>query len=94
MKKPLLVIAMVSSLLVIPFGLVSIAAETAVEINDFGEDEMRTYEGTIAWISSKAEFTPKTIATRDERANMVYAIKINIKNDGFLKIGMYGNVNF
>lgn len=61
---------------------------------DFGEDEMRTYEGTIAWISSKAEFTPKTIATRDERANMVYAIKINIKNDGFLKIGMYGNVNF
>lgn len=60
---------------------------------DFGE-KTREYKGTIAWISSKAEFTPKTIATRDERANMVYAIKVNVKNDGFLKIGMYGNVTF
>ncbi|NIJ52403.1 HlyD family secretion protein [Dyadobacter arcticus] len=48
--------------------------------------------GTIDWISNKAEFTPKTIQTKDERANLVYAVKINVKNDGFLKIGMYGEV--
>ncbi len=59
---------------------------------DSGEDNQKEYEGTISWISSKSEFTPKTIATRDERANMVYAVKISVKNDGFLKIGMYGNV--
>jgi HlyD family secretion protein len=62
--------------------------------SDFGADKSREYTGTVAWVSSKAEFTPKTIETRDERANLVYAVKINIKNDGFLKIGMYGNVKF
>ncbi len=61
---------------------------------DAGDDKQKEYDGTISWISNKSEFTPKTIATRDERANMVYAIKIQVKNDGFLKIGMYGNVNF
>jgi len=61
---------------------------------DSGEDKSREYTGTISWISSNAEFTPKTIQTRDERANLVYAIKINMKNDGYLKIGMYGNVKF
>jgi len=61
---------------------------------DSGEDNQKEYEGTISWISSKSEFTPKTIATRDERANMVYAVKISVKNDGFLKIGMYGNIQF
>lgn len=60
---------------------------------DFGQ-EMKQYDGTISWISSKSEFTPKTIETRDERANLVYAVKINVKNDGYLKIGMYGNVKF
>jgi len=60
--------------------------------SDFGEKERRTYEGTITWISSEAEFTPKTIQTKDERANLVYAIKILVKNDGYLKIGMYGEV--
>jgi len=55
---------------------------------------MKTYEGTIAWINSKAEFTPKTIQTKDERANLVYAIKVRVKNDGLLKIGMYGEVKF
>ncbi len=59
---------------------------------DFGLKQMREYKGKIAWVSSQSEFTPKTIETRDERANLVYAIKINVKNDGFLKIGMYGNV--
>lgn len=52
----------------------------------------KTHEGTIDWISSKAEFTPKTIQTKDERANLVYAVKIKVKNDGLLKIGMYGEV--
>ncbi len=59
---------------------------------DFGENNEKEYEGVVSWISSKSEFTPKTIQTRDERANLVYAVKINVKNDGFLKIGMYGNV--
>ncbi len=60
---------------------------------DYGEDR-KEYEGVVSWISSKSEFTPKTIQTRDERANLVYAVKINTKNDGLLKIGMYGNVKF
>lgn len=59
---------------------------------DFG-DENRTYDGRVAWISSKSEFTPKTIQTQDERANLVYAVKVAVKNDGFLKIGMYGKLN-
>jgi HlyD family secretion protein len=59
---------------------------------DFGEKDSRKYDGVISWISDKAEFTPKTIRTRDERANLVYAMKINVKNDGYLKIGMYGSV--
>jgi HlyD family secretion protein len=54
----------------------------------------REYPGEIVWISDKAEFTPKTIQTKDERANLVYAIKIHVKNDGLLKIGMYGEVKF
>ena len=61
---------------------------------DFGAKQMREYKGAITWVSSQSEFTPKTIETRDERANLVYAIKVNVKNDGFLKIGMYGNVVF
>ncbi|MBS1508670.1 MAG: HlyD family efflux transporter periplasmic adaptor subunit [Bacteroidetes bacterium] len=66
-----------------------------VKINvDKGAKEYKTYTGTIAWVSDKAEFTPKTIQTKDERANLVYAIKILVKNDGFLKLGMYGEVKF
>lgn len=59
---------------------------------DNGADKYREYSGTITWISDKAEFTPKTIQTKDERANLVYAVKIKVKNDGYLKIGMYGEV--
>ena len=59
---------------------------------DNGAKDYKTYSGYISWISDKAEFTPKTIQTKDERANLVYAIKINVKNDGYLKIGMYGEV--
>lgn len=61
---------------------------------DDSKDSYRDYSGVITWISSKAEFTPKTIQTKDERANMVYAIKVLVKNDGLLKIGMYGEVKF
>ena len=59
---------------------------------DDGADKYKTYDGVITWISNKAEFTPKTIQTKDERANLVYAMKIKVKNDGYLKIGMYGEV--
>jgi len=58
---------------------------------DFGADT-RLYKGNISRISDKAEFTPKTIQTKDERANLVYAVKIAVKNDGYLKIGMYGQI--
>lgn len=57
---------------------------------DFGKNKMRRYDGRIIWIAQKAEFTPKTIRTKSVRENLVYAIKINVKNDGYLKIGMYG----
>ena len=60
---------------------------------DFGEEGSREYEGKIVWVSDKAEFTPKTIQTKDERANLVYAVKIAVKNDGHLKIGMYGGLS-
>lgn len=60
--------------------------------SDFGADGRREYQGRVEWISSRAEFTPKTIQTRSERANLVYAVKIAVRNDGFLKIGMYGQV--
>lgn len=61
---------------------------------DQGEAAQRTYKGKVVWISNKAEFTPKTIQTRDERANLVYAVKIAVQNDGFIKQGMYGEVKF
>ncbi len=61
---------------------------------DAPDDGYKEYAGTISWVSEKAEFTPKTIQTKDERANLVYAVKINVKNDGYLKLGMYGEVKF
>lgn len=61
---------------------------------DFGDNDSRQYTGTVTWISDQAEFTPKTIQTKDERANLVYAVKIAVENDGYLKIGMYADVNF
>ncbi len=61
---------------------------------EFGVDESKTYEGEISWISDKSEFTPKTIQTQDERANLVYAIKVRVENDGLLKIGMYGGLKW
>lgn len=61
---------------------------------DYGDNDRRDYPGTITWISDKSEFTPKGIQTKDERANLVYAIKIAVKNDGYLKIGQYGETLF
>ena len=61
---------------------------------DYGKGEKKTYDGTVTWISSRSEFTPKTIVTDDERADLVYAVKISFKNDGYVKIGMYGEVKF
>jgi HlyD family secretion protein len=61
---------------------------------DSGANNYRQLPGTITWISDKAEFTPKNIQTKEERANLVYAIKVKVKNDGYLKIGMYGEVKF
>lgn len=60
---------------------------------DFGGEQQFQYEGKIVWISSESEFTPKSIQTRNTRANLVYAVKIAIRNDGRLKIGTYGEVN-
>lgn len=61
---------------------------------DFGDKNRKEYQGTVSWIADEAEFTPKTILTDDERANQVYAVKIAVKNDGFIKLGMYGEVRF
>ncbi len=60
---------------------------------DYGNQQRKEYPGTISWISSRSEFTPKTILTDDERADLVYAVKIAVKNDGYLKIGMYGEIS-
>ena len=61
---------------------------------DYGNGQRKEYPGTLAWISQRSEFTPKTILTDDERADLVYATKIRVPNDGLLKIGMYGEVKF
>ncbi|MBK8443265.1 MAG: efflux RND transporter periplasmic adaptor subunit [Sphingobacteriales bacterium] len=61
-------------------------------LTDDGNGGYKSTEGIITWISSKAEFTPKTIQTKEERANLVYAVKIAVKNDGYYKIGMYGEI--
>lgn len=60
--------------------------------SDYGDDIRKEYTGTVKWIADKAEFTPKTIQTKDERADLVYAVKIAVPNDGTIKIGMYGEV--
>ncbi len=61
---------------------------------DLGARDRKEYQGRLVWISSQAEFTPKTIQTRNERANLVYAVKIAVPNDGLIKLGMYGEVKF
>lgn len=61
---------------------------------DYGKGQKKSYNGIVTWISSRSEFTPKTILTDDERADLVYAVKIRFRNDGYVKIGMYGEVKF
>lgn len=65
---------------------IKIGQQVTVKID--GTDEMKSYTGTISWIASQAEFTPKIIQTKEERVNLVYAVKVKVKNDGGLKIGM------
>ncbi len=70
---------------------VKVGQEVTV-VADYGNDKQHEYSGRITWIASESEFTPKTIQTRDTRANLVYAVKIAVENDGLLKIGLYGEV--
>ena len=72
---------------------ISVGQELEV-LAEFGKEELKSYSGKVTWISAKSEFTPKTIQTQDERANLVYAIKVSVQNDGQLKIGMYGGIKF
>ncbi len=72
---------------------VKIGQEVQVYV-DNGDKTYKQMTGRVKWVSDKAEFTPKTIETKDERANLVYAVKIDVKNDGYVKIGMYGEVKF
>jgi HlyD family secretion protein len=95
--KPLYKIADLSEIILRAYvtGEQFAAIKTGQHVQVFVDDAngtYRSYPGTIEWISDKAEFTPKTIQTKDERANLVYAVKIRVKNDGLLKIGMYGEV--
>jgi HlyD family secretion protein len=95
--KPLYKIADLSTLILRAYisgnQLSSVKINQAVKVLvDDGNKKYKEYMGIIEWISDKAEFTPKTIQTKDERANLVYAIKIRVKNDGYLKIGMYADV--
>ncbi len=66
--------------------------QTVKVFSDYGNHKRKEYSGTITWISDHSEFTPKTIQTDDERADLVYAVKILVKNDGYIKLGMYGEV--
>ena len=66
--------------------------QTVAVFADMGKDAYKEYAGVISWISDKAEFTPKTIQTRNERSNLVYAVKVAVTNDGVIKKGMYGEI--
>ncbi len=97
--KPLYKIADLSSLMLRAYitgdqlSQIKLNQKVKAMIDD-GKGKYKEYEGIIMWINDKGEFTPKTIKTKEERADMVYAIKILVKNDGRLKIGMYGEVKF
>jgi HlyD family secretion protein len=97
--RPLYKIADLSTLILKAYitgnQLAQIKLDQTVKVkSDDGTGGFKETEGSIVWINDKAEFTPKTIQTKDERANLVYAVKIKVKNDGTLKIGMYAEVNF
>jgi len=95
--KPLFKMADISSLELRAFingtQLPDVAINQSVSVFvDDGKQNYRQYDGSLIWISEKAEFTPKTIQTKEERADLVYPVKIRVKNDGLLKIGMYAEV--
>lgn len=97
--KPLYKVAALSNITLRAYvsedQLVNVKTGQRVQVYvDAPNNQLKPYEGTVTWISSKAEFTPKVIQTKDERVNLVYAMKINVKNDGALKIGMPGEVKF
>lgn len=97
--KPLYKIANLSTIILRAYitgdQLQQVKPGQAVRVStDDGNGGYKDTEGIISWINSEAEFTPKTIQTKNERANLVYAIKVRVKNDGFLKIGMYGQVSW
>lgn len=73
------------------FNELKIGQQVIVAV-DKADGDYREYKGKVTWISATAEFTPKTIQTKDERQNLVYAVKILVPNDGYIKIGMYGQV--
>lgn len=97
--KPLYKIADLSNLILRAyitgnqFSTLQLNQKVRVSVDD-GEGGLKPYTGIVEWISDQAEFTPKSIQTKDERANLVYAIKVKVKNNGLLKIGMYGEINF
>lgn len=99
MGKPLFKMADISTLILRAYVTGDILTQVKVGdeakiFADFGKNNIKEYTGKITWISEKAEFTPKTIPTRDERSNLVYAVKIVVQNDGYLRKGMYGEVIF
>ena len=73
---------------------IKVGQRALVRLESGDRSQEKTYDGKVCWISSNSEFTPKTILTDDERADLVYAVKIAVQNDGFIKIGMYGEVKF
>ena len=68
--------------------------QTVTVLVDAPDNEYKEYQGTVAWISSEAEFTPKIIQTKKDRVNLVYAMKVKVKSDGSLKMGMPGEIKF
>ena len=99
MGKPLFKMADISTLILRAYVTGDILTQVKVGdeakiFADFGKNNIKEYTGKITWISEKAEFTPKTIPTPDERSNLVYAVKITVQNDGYLRKGMYGEVIF
>ncbi len=99
MGKPLFKIADVSKMYIRAYvtsaQLQQVKVGQSVKVfADYGGGQKKEYPGAVSWISSRSEFTPKTILTDDERADLVYAVKIAVNNDGYIKIGMYGEVKF
>lgn len=98
MGRPLLKVADLDKMYVRVYlsatQLESLKLGQEVEVFSKRDGKETAYKGRISHISDQAEFTPKSVQTQDERDNLVYAVRIAVENDGYLKIGMYANVNF